>query len=187
MHVWANCRASGKKEKVRLDLAEIASNKHTGKYFHDKMQIDYGYAVTAHKVQGASIDAPQHVIEKNIGFEIFNVLATRHKEDVEFVVDKESLYDAFYESLDKTSGQARNRFELRRGDNEESILKGGLAKMVSRRVNTSFASEYRTMGLSEEDKYIKEYLDKSEETIASMRKITSWQNIEDTKVTYAQK
>ena len=50
---------------------------------------------------------------------------------------------------------------------EETILKGGLAKIVSKRTNTSFASDYRTMGLLEEDKHIKHYLDKCEETITT--------------------
>lgn len=49
-------RSDGTKEKVRLDLEELATNRHTGKYFFDKPQIEYGYAVTAHKVQGGSIN-----------------------------------------------------------------------------------------------------------------------------------
>ena len=56
--------------------------------------------------------------------------------------------------------------------------------MVSKRSNTSFASDYRTMGLLEEDKHIKHYLDKCEETITTIRKITSWQAIEQRKTGY---
>jgi ATP-dependent exoDNAse (exonuclease V) alpha subunit len=66
-------RADGSKEKVRLDLAELATNKQTGKYFFDKTQIEYGYAVTGHKVQGATKVETEVLLEKNTGFEIFNV------------------------------------------------------------------------------------------------------------------
>lgn len=47
-------RANGKKEKVSLDLIELEGNKYVGKYFHDGMSIDYGYALTSHKVEGAT-------------------------------------------------------------------------------------------------------------------------------------
>jgi nucleoside-triphosphatase THEP1 len=170
-------KASGKKEKLSLDLSELANNKFTGRYFHDGISIDYGYAITSHKVEGASIIGFCMRLEKNTGFEEFNVLSTRHKLNLEIITDKETLRDAFYESLDETASKAKNRFELKL-DNEETILKGGLAKMISKRSNTSFAGDYRTMGQTEEDKYIKQYIDKSEETIATVRKITSWQNTE---------
>ena len=173
-------RANGKKETVSLDLDDLAKNKYTGKYFHDGISIDHGYAVTSHKVQGASIDDFIVRLEKNIGFEVFNVLSTRHKNSIEIIADKDVLHDSFYEALDESSEGARNRFAINTKD-EESLLKGGLAKMISKRSNTSFASDYRTMGQTKEDKYIKQYIDKSEETISTLRKITSWQSIEHRK------
>lgn len=173
-------RANGKKEKVRLDLNEVYNNRFTGKYFHDGISIDYGYAITSHKIQGATIEDNIPRLEKNSGYEITNVMLTRHKKEMTVIVSKEVLYDAFYESLDSTASKARNRFDLDSPE-EETILKGGLAKMVSKRTNTSFASDYRTMGLLEEDKHIKHYLDKCEETITTIRKITSWQSIEQRK------
>jgi Ti-type conjugative transfer relaxase TraA len=173
-------RANGKKEKVRLDLNEVYQNRFTGKYFHDGISIDYGYAVTSHKIQGATIEDTIPRLEKNSGYEVTNVMLTRHKKEMTVIVSKEVLYDAFYESLDSTASKARNRFDLDSPE-EETILKGGLAKMVSKRTNTSFASDYRTMGLLEEDKHIKHYLDKCEETITTIRKITSWQSIEQRK------
>ncbi|HJK89011.1 MAG: MobA/MobL family protein (plasmid) [Candidatus Megaira endosymbiont of Mesostigma viride] len=176
-------RANGKKEKVRLDLNELYKNKYTGKYFHDGIAIDYGYAITSHKVQGATIEDTIPRLEKNSGYEVTNVMLTRHKKEMTVIVSKEVLYDAFYESLDSTASKARNRFDLDSPE-EETILKGGLAKMVSKRSNTSFASDYRTMGLLEEDKHIKHYLDKCEETITTIRKITSWQAIEQRKTGY---
>jgi Ti-type conjugative transfer relaxase TraA len=172
--------ANGKKEKVRLDLNEVYNNRFTGKYFHDGISIDYGYAVTSHKIQGATIEDTIPRLEKNSGYEVTNVMLTRHKKEMTVIVSKEVLYDAFYEGLDSTASKARNRFDLDSPE-EETILKGGLAKMVSKRTNTSFASDYRSMGLLEEDKYIKHYLDKCEETITTIRKITSWQSIEQRK------
>jgi hypothetical protein len=176
-------RANGKKEKVRLDLNELYKNRFTGKYFHDGISIDYGYAITSHKVQGATIEDNIPRLEKNSGYEVTNVMLTRHKKEMTVIVSKEVLYDAFYEGLDSTASKARNRFDLDSPE-EETILKGGLAKMVSKRTNTSFASDYRTMGLLEEDKHIKHYLDKCEETITTIRKITSWQAIEQRKTGY---
>jgi Ti-type conjugative transfer relaxase TraA len=167
-------KADGTKEKIRLDLSELATNKYRGKYFHTGISLDYGYAATSHKQQGATIDSTIVRLEKNTGFEVFNVLATRHREELTIIVDKETLLDAFYESLDKTVDSAKNRFDLA-AESEEVILKGGLAKLVSKRANTSFAKDYKDIGLTKEDKYIKSYLDKSEDTIAKVRKITAWQ------------
>jgi len=163
-------KANGSKEKVSINLRHLAKSR----YFNEGMALDHGYAVTAHKVQGASIDEFAVRLEKGVGFEVFNVLATRHRKNVIFYADKETLEDMFYESLDKTAAQAKNRFEIN-AKNEEVILKGGLAKMVSKRTNTSFASDYRTMGQLAEDQSVKAYLDRSEETISYVRKITAWQ------------
>lgn len=166
-------KASGAKEKVRLDLRELAKKR----WFHDGIAIDHGYCVTAHKVQGASIDEFMPYIEKGLGYEVFNVLATRHKKLLKIFASKEILLNAHFESLDETSDKARNRFDLRIED-EEAALKSGLLKIISKRANISFAGDYRSMGLSKSDQLLKDYIDTNQETISVMRGITEDQAIE---------
>ena len=169
-------KANGRKEKVAFDLKELAKSK----WFNDGINIDHGYGVTAHKLQGASIDHMFVAIEKGIGFEVFNVLATRHRQNVSFYTSKELLESIFYEALDESADKARNRFDITEED-ADVILRGGLAKLISKRINSSFAADYRTMGQTPGDIVIKDYLDRSEETIAIVRKLTSWQAQEQRK------
>lgn len=169
-------KASGKKEKVALDFRELAQSK----WFNDGISIDYGYALTAHKLQGATIDHMLVAIEKGIGFELFNVLATRHRHGVSFHTSKELLESIFYEAVEESSEKGKNRFNIHE-ESEEVIVQSGLAKLVSKRINTSFAVDYRTMGQKGEDKVIKDYLDRSEDTIVVIRKLTTWQTQEQRK------
>ena len=72
-----------------MDLNELYKNKYTGKYFHDGISIDYGYAITSHKVQGATIEDNIPRLEKNSGYEVTNVMLTRHKKEMTVIVSKE--------------------------------------------------------------------------------------------------
>ena len=167
-------KASGNKERVSLDLKELA----TSRWFNDGVCIEQGHTVTGHKLQGTSIDHVLVVIEKGIGFEVFNVLATRHRLNVSFFTNKELLESTFYEALDESADKAKNRFVIKDSNGEvdiDTILKGGLAKLVSKRTNTSFANDYRTMGETPQDRIIKNYLDQREEAIVAIRKLSSWQ------------
>jgi len=169
-------KASGGREKVALDLKELVKSK----WFNDGTVIDHGYGVTAHKLQGASIDHMFVAIEKGIGFEVFNVLATRHRLNVSFYTSKELLESVFYGALDESSDKAKNRFDITE-EKADVILRGGLSKLVSKRINTSFAADYRTMGQTPGDIVIKDYIDRSQETITAVRMLTSWQAQEQRK------
>ena len=167
-------KASGNKERISLDLKELA----TSRWFNGGVCMEQGYAVTAHKLQGTSIDHVLVAIEKGIGFEVFNVLATRHRQNVLFYTNRELLESTFYEALDESADKAKNRFVIKDSNGEvdvDTILKGGLAKLASKRTNTTFANDYPTMGQTPQDKVIKNYLDQREEAIVSIRKLSSWQ------------
>lgn len=108
------------------------------------------------------------------------MLATRHRHGVSFHTSKELLESIFYEAVEESSEKGKNRFNIHE-ESEEVIVKSGLAKLVSKRINTSFATDYRTMGQKSQDKVIKDYLDRSEDTIVVIRKLTTWQTQEQRK------
>lgn len=166
-------KADGRKEKVAVNLREMANNP----FFNDGIALDYGYAITANTAQGADI---AHTVNHfSAGYEINNVTFTRHEEGSKIIVSREVLENAYYESLDQSSQEARNRFEISADEqSQEEVLKGGLVRLVSKRVNNNFASSYRDMGTRKEDKVLKSYIDNCNDAVAAFRKVTSWQEQE---------
>ena len=138
--------------------------------------LDYGYAVTGYKLQGSTVDKAFVLHEKQIGYEAFNVAMTRHRDDVHLYVNKEDLHDVMYESLDIDSKKAQVHYSMIGED--EDIALSGLVKLTHKRVNNSFASDYFNMGLTAEDKHLKEYIANNVKTTKLIQKIADWQQKE---------
>ena len=168
-------KANGEKEKISLDIARMSQSK----WFDCSILFDYGYAVTAHKLQGSSIDNVSVLIEKGVGFEVFNVLATRHRKNVLFYSNRELIESSFFGSFDKSMRLIKRGFKLESDGN--IIFKEGLIKLLSKRTNTSFAHDYSTIGMLSEDKMIKRYLDESQSATLALQAITSWQDTQNRK------
>ena len=53
--------------------------------------FDYGYAVTAHKLQGSSVDQLFVLHDSCVGYEAFNVMMTRHRSSVKLYANEKTL------------------------------------------------------------------------------------------------
>ena len=167
-------KASGRRERVTLDFRDLAKLK----WFKQSLYLEHGYAVTAHKVQGDTIDKTIARLEKGTGYEVGNVLLTRHRQDCKIIMSNELAYDLHFEALDKNAKEAKNRFELAEKE-LKTIQESGLVKLISKRTNTLSATSYKKQStrqelLTDQDKMIKRYLDACENTIETIRKIDRW-------------
>lgn len=158
-------KVDGSKEIVEIDTARV-----------DKGQIlDYGYAVTAHKLQGASIGEVFVKYCKNIGYEAFNVMMTRHREALKLYAAKETLMENILQRVEVDSNKAKARYEFEIAEGKLDIELIALSISASKKTNNSFASDYRGMGISAEDELLKKYLETRKLAQELVSEISSWQ------------
>lgn len=162
-------KGDGTREKVIID-----TKKHSK--FGDRRLLDYGYAVTSHKLQGASVDSNFLYFEKNMGYEAMNVLLTRHRNHLRCFVNSEALEEIAYESLSSKEHKrdpdlVRAKFDI----NDPNMILNALVKQASRRINSSFASDYKDLGLKPQDKHIMSYMDKVHESMELIKEAANWQ------------
>ena len=159
-------KANGKQEGIIID---------TAKYRQGNL-FDYGYAVTAHKLQGSSVDQLFVLHDSCVGYEAFNVMMTRHRSSVKLYANEKTLTDALYEGLDLDSQKARTRYELE--EKEADLMHLGLVKISSKRINNSFAKDYVGIGESEEAGYLKGYIEVNKRVVEIIQTISIWQQKE---------
>ena len=159
-------KANGKQEGIIIDTA----NYRQGNLF------DYGYAVTAHKLQGSSVDQLFVLHDSCVGYEAFNVMMTRHRSSVKLYANEKTLTDALYEGLDLDSQKARTRYELE--EKEADLMHLGLVKISSKRINNSFAKDYVGIGKPEEAGYLKGYIEANKRVVEIIQTISIWQQKE---------
>lgn len=165
-------KADGSKEAVIIDTKKFLE-------YGDARLLDYGYAVTAHKLQGSSVDYNFLFFEKGMGYEALNVLLTRHRQQLRCFIDYNLLEEVSYESVaDVSDKEDLLRASLRYEVNTEDKHLNALVKLASKRVNASFAGDYKDMGLTKEDKQLKSYIETVHESIEIIREISTWQSIE---------
>jgi len=137
--------------------------------------------LTAHKLQGATVDQSLVFYEKQVGYEAFNVMMTRHRETTALYADRQSLHDNIYARLDMNVAEARKVYQITGAETKggkvsrDDIDLIGLNIGVSRRVNNSFAGDYADMGLNKTDHTIKEYMETSKQSGDLIRQISKWQ------------
>ena len=159
-------KANGKQEGIIID---------TAKYRQGNL-FDYGYAVTAHKLQGSSVDQLFVLHDSCVGYEAFNVMMTRHRSSVKLYANEKTLTDVLYEGLDLDSQKARTRYELE--EKEADLMHLGLVKISSKRINNSFAKDYVGIGESEEAGYLKGYIEANKRVVEIIQTISIWQQKE---------
>ena len=159
-------KANGKQEGIIID---------TVKYRQGNL-FDYGYAVTAHKLQGSSVDQLFVLHDSCVGYEAFNVMMTRHRSSVKLYANEKTLTDALYEGLDLDSEKARTRYELE--EKEADLMHLGFVKISSKRINNSFAKDYVGIGNPEEAGYLKGYIDANKRVVETIQAISIWQQKE---------
>ena len=159
-------KANGREEGIIID---------TAKYRQGNL-FDYGYAVTAHKLQGSSVDQLFVLHDSCVGYEAFNVMMTRHRSSVKLYANEKTLTDALYEGLDLDREKARTRYEIE--EKEADLMHLGLVKISSKRINNSFAKDYVGIGESQEGKYLKGYIEANKRVVEIIQTISIWQQKE---------
>jgi len=173
-------KADGSIEKITIDTESTLKSGISNNQ-RNRQILDYGYAVTAHKLQGATVDQSLVFYEKQVGYEAFNVMMTRHRETTALYADRQSLHDNIYARLDLNIAEARKVYRITGAETKggkvsrDDIDLIGLNIGVSRRVNNSFAGDYADMGLKETDHTIKEYMETSKQSVDLIRQISKWQ------------
>jgi nucleoside-triphosphatase THEP1 len=158
--------------------------------------INYGYAVTAYKLQGATVEQALVYYEPQVGYEAFNVMMTRHRDGVKLYAASDILENNLYRGLAKDAERAKELFEIsnkgkdkkdkgkdevkdkkkedkNKKEEEQPLWLTGLSIGVSRRANLSFASSYGGMGLTKSDKILKEYIESHSLVVNYLREIDS--------------
>jgi hypothetical protein len=159
-------KANGREEGIIIDTAKYTK----GGLF------DYGYAVTAHKLQGSSVDQSFVLHDSCVGYEAFNVMMSRHRLSVKLYANEKALIDALYEGLDLDIEKGRTRYELE--EKEADLMHLGLVKISSKRINNSFARDYIGIRESEEGKYLKGYIEANKRVVEIIQTISMWQQKE---------
>ncbi|NRB10209.1 MAG: AAA family ATPase [Rickettsiaceae bacterium] len=157
---------------TKADHSKKIVNINTANY--DRKILDYGYALTAHKLQGVTVDQNFVVYEKQIGFEAFNVMMTRHREKVKFYANIKELHDNIYNRLDLNNNLARRYYSIKAKTTQETLDLIALNISISRKINNNFTSDY----LKECNyKVIKEYITANNEVIKLTKEINQrkWQ------------
>lgn len=153
--------ADGSKKKIEIDTG-------SAKY----LDLTYGYAVTGYTLQGGSADKILVNFEpETASYESFNVMMTRHRNDVSIYASKEELENILYRSFLENSSDARNNINIIMKDDHRDLWQAGFISSISRRANLSFAKDhsYDITKLSEEDKVIKTYLEARSEVISCLK------------------
>lgn len=153
--------------------------------------INYGYALSAHKLQGATVDKTLVYYENQVGYESFNVMMSRHREDVKLYASSTTLEDNVYARFGKDAEAARREFSISANTNNITATGNedkatplwltGLNIGVSKRTNISFASDYKSIGLDANDLIIKDYIDSKNLVINHLKEITHWAKAQEKK------
>jgi ATP-dependent exoDNAse (exonuclease V) alpha subunit len=167
-------KADGSKQLVKINTGEE-------KY---PVRFKHGYAVTGYKLQGETVDHMRVYHEPVIGYEAFNVLMSRHKLDVKMYASQEVLEDIVYKRINEDTREAREKFNIKayaksltqgEADKELPAWYVGLALASSKRVDNSFARDYRAGEvLSGNEQVIKSYLESRELLFNLQGKISEW-------------
>ncbi len=170
-------KSDGRKEKITIDTRTFNNkgnrdnkeSKINDSNNDHKQILDYGYAVTAYKLQGATVDQTLALYEKQVGYEAFNVMMTRHRHDVKLYADRKTLIDNIYGRLDQNVDKARHHYQFKEDGDDLALI--GLNISINKRANSSFAHDYMEIALKGEDMLIKEYLTVNKKTIDLIREI----------------
>jgi Ti-type conjugative transfer relaxase TraA len=122
----------------------------TDKFSH----YDYGYAITAYKSQGMTYDYVYVLIDKSVGYESFNVMATRHRYMVKFYVDDYLLTEAINRKFSCSYDTDLSNDRGQNYNNKEAAF----FELVVRRDHSYFAHDYIDYEDKPEVKLIKSYL-----------------------------
>jgi Ti-type conjugative transfer relaxase TraA len=119
------------REGNNFDVELLGNNKTLTINLQYYNHFDYGYVITAYKSQGKSYDYSLALIDKNVGYEAFNVMATRHREGSKFYLEEKTLEHIL-------ANKSKNKSLMLTGQNKDAAL----FELLTRRDYSNFAHDY---------------------------------------------
>lgn len=141
--------------------------------------FDYGYAITAHKSQGKTYDYIYVLLGSYVGYESFYVMATRHRYNSEFYIDKNCLNDIILRKFDKHSASELIAKSIHQNNNVQDTTnnqKAALYELLVKRAPRSFAHDFIDYEERKEVVQIREYLESRDTAASVYRELLDWQS-----------
>ena len=137
---------------------------------NDKFEsFDYGYAITSYKSQGKTYDHSHLLLDASVGYEAFNVMATRHRISSVFYIDRGVLNDIVSRKFDLDKDKSHQSNHL--AGNERAAL----FELLSRRSANILAHDYKDYENKSEVIQIKSYLETRDKASSVYRQLLKWQ------------
>ncbi|MDX1917142.1 MAG: AAA family ATPase, partial [Rickettsiaceae bacterium] len=105
--------------------------------------FDYGYAKNIYKSQGKTYDKVFGLIDSHTGYNMFNVMATRHRKNLKLYGATDVLQDALYRKISLNPVNAKLEYMIKADkDDDMSDKYAGLISLIQRRGDTSLSIDH---------------------------------------------
>lgn len=160
-------------DRGAFDLGVTISNRiEVDNHFYKSLA--HGFAVNIHKVQGRTYDFVYGLIDKYLGYNSFNVMATRHKDKLSLYAPKDGLEDELKASFVKGRSDEDN-WQLRADEKDkESVLYAGLHSLISKRGDKSLVQDWESLSSSPKARLVSDYLEARSDAINMSKAIDEW-------------
>jgi ATP-dependent exoDNAse (exonuclease V) alpha subunit len=166
-------KADGRTYKFNLPLQKTW--KYLGRYADRRPLFEYGYAVTAHKLQGVTVKNMYVMIEKNSSLEAFLVLASRHLEQVTFFVGQDLLSEARLEALAGSTTKAHQKYQIQDERFQDEIDLDNIVHLLARSADNNLAANSWRDERTSQEKILGNYFKARNDTKAALQKMIAWQ------------
>jgi ATP-dependent exoDNAse (exonuclease V) alpha subunit len=122
----------------------------------DYKSIDYGYAQTIYKAQGKTYDYVKALFESLTGFQVFNVMMTRHVKDLKCYIDQDMIDSNLHSNVEYK---------------KEEKLTSAILNSIARRAKSDFSIEYLNSDNLPEVKTLKAYIEAKEDVLKLHKEI----------------
>jgi ATP-dependent exoDNAse (exonuclease V) alpha subunit len=116
----------------------------------DYKSIDYGYALTIYKAQGKTYESVRALFESLTGYEVFNVMMTRHTKTLKCYIDQEMV-----------DSNLHNNVVYK----EQEKLTSAILNSITRRAKSEFSIDYMNSENLPEVKTLKAYIEAKEDVL----------------------
>ncbi|NDB81891.1 MAG: hypothetical protein EB127_03990 [Alphaproteobacteria bacterium] len=153
--------------------------------------FDYGYAITAYKAQGKTYNHTFALMDGHMGYNIFNVVATRHIDSFTFYIGEDIVTNELYKRIDLDTKKAKSEFAVistKKIDGKtlpapELEKYAGLASLLQKRSATSLSIDYQRISPLEKERCetLSRYIDTKSEVMKLMQASNNWLKLEKLK------